>query len=91
MLSAKKEIDEIRLNKILDEVTYHRFSMKYGIAFDAGIGAEAIYNLFKNLNLEELEKEIELKLVKISNIDREKQEKRLSLIRAFISADIRPE
>ncbi len=91
MLAAKKEIEDIRERKILDEITYHRYSMRYSVAFEAEIGAEAIYNVFKNINLDELEKEILLRLEKTSNIDREKQEKRLSLIRAFRSAGIRPE
>lgn len=91
MLATKKEIEDIREKKILDEITYHRYSMRYSIAFEAEIGAEAIYNIFKNINLDDLEKEIEAKLVKISSIEREKEEKRLSLVRAFKNAEIRPE
>ncbi|MBP9765791.1 MAG: DNA-directed RNA polymerase subunit beta' [Candidatus Pacebacteria bacterium] len=91
MLATKKEIEEIRERKILDEITYHRYSMRYSIAFEAQIGAEAIYNIFKNMNLDDLEKEILVRLEKISTIEREKQEKRLSLVRAFRNAGIRPE
>jgi DNA-directed RNA polymerase subunit beta' len=91
MLSTKKEIEDIRERKILDEITYHRFSMRYSIAFEAEIGPEAIYNVFKNINLDDLEKEIEKRLEKISSLEKEKQEKRLSLVRAFKSANIRPE
>ena len=91
MLNAKKEILELRENKILDEVSYHKFSMKYSIAFEAQIGAEAIYNIFKNINLDNLEKEILEKLEKAGNLEKEKLEKRLSVIRGFKIANIRPE
>lgn len=91
MLATKKEIEDIRERKILDEITYHRYSMRYSIAFEAQIGAEAIHSIFKDMDLDELEKEILVKLEKISSIEKEKQEKRLSLVRAFKNAGIRPE
>lgn len=91
MVATKKEIAEIRERKILDEMTYHRYSMRYSIAFEAEIGAEAIYNIFKKLDLVELEKEIVTRLEKISTLERVKEEKRLSLVRAFINSEIRPE
>lgn len=91
LLTTKREIDDIRPWKILDELTYHRFSMKYGTCFEAGIGAEAIYNVFKTIDLVALEKEIVERMDKIGSLEREKAEKRLSLIRAFINSDIRPE
>ncbi len=91
MLATKKEIEDIRERKILDEITYHRYSMRYSIAFEAEIGAEAIYNIFKNINLDDLENEILTRLEKISSVEREKEEKRLSLVRAFKNAEIRPE
>jgi hypothetical protein len=53
LLATKKEIAEIKPNKIFDELTYHRFSMKYGTCFEAGIGAEAIFEIFKTMDLQE--------------------------------------
>ncbi len=91
LLATKKEIAELRPWKILDEITYHRFSLKYGTCFEASIGAEAIYNIFKGIDLKVLEAHVVTLLEKVSSLEREKTEKRLSLIRAFIAADIRPE
>ena len=91
LVSTKKEIAEIRVNKIFDELTYHRFAMKYGTCFEAGIGAEAIYEIFKTMDLKKIEGEIVLQLEKAGALEREKAEKRLSLIRAFQNAGIRPE
>ncbi len=91
LTATKKEIEEIKANKIFDELTYHRYSMKYGTMFEAGIGAEAIYEIFKTMDLKVIEGQIVLQLEKAGALEREKAEKRLSLIRAFQNAGIRPE
>jgi DNA-directed RNA polymerase subunit beta' len=91
LTATKKEIAEIKPNKIFDELTYHRFAMKYGTCFEAGIGAEAIYEIFKAMDLKKIEGEIVEQLQKCGALEREKAEKRLSLIRAFQIAGIRPE
>ncbi len=91
LTAAKKEIDEIRPTKIFDELTYHRYALKYGTCFEAGIGAEAIFDIFKTMDLKEIEGKIVLQLEKAGALEREKAEKRLSLIRAFQNAGIRPE
>jgi len=89
--STKKEINEIVPGKVLNEIAYHHFGLKYGSCFEASIGAEAIFILFKNMNLEKLKAETESMLPKASSIDKEKLEKRLSLIRSMIHSGIRPE
>jgi len=89
--NTKKEIAEIVPGKVLNEIAYHHFGLKYGSCFEASIGAESIYDLFKNLDLQKLKAETEEILPKASSIDREKLQKRLSLIRSMISSNIRPE
>ena len=91
LLNTKKEINEIILGKVLNEISYHHFSLKYGSCFEAGIGAEAIHNIFKNLNLEDLKKKTEELIPKASAIEKEKLEKRLSLVRSMLRSNIRPE
>lgn len=91
LTATKKEIEEIKPWKIFDELTYHRYSMKYGTCFEAGIGAEALYEIFKTIDLKEVEGQIVLQLEKAGALEREKAEKRLSLVRAFHNAGIRPE
>lgn len=91
LTATKKEIEEIKPHKIFDELTYHRYSMKYGTCFEAGIGAEAIFEIFKQMDLKDIENKIVLQLEKAGALEREKAEKRLSLIRAFQIAGIRPE
>ena len=49
--TTKKEISEIYEGKVLNEISFHHYSLKYGTCFEANIGAEAIYSIFKNLDL----------------------------------------
>lgn len=91
LLAAKREIEDIRPWRILDEMVYHRYVLRYGACFDAGIGAEAIYNIFKSIDLKTLEKSIVENLEKSNVTDKEKQESRLSLVRALINSELRPE
>ncbi len=88
---TKKEIAEIYEGKVLNEISFHHYSLKYGTCFEANIGAEAIYSIFKNLDLNKLKKHTEEMLEKASAIEKEKLQKRLSLIRAMSYANIRPE
>lgn len=91
LLNTKKEIAEIRTGKVLNEIAYHHYSLKYGSAFEAGIGAEAVFQLFKDIDLEKLKVKTEKSLEKAGAAEREKLNKRLSLIRGMIYAGIRPE
>jgi len=89
--STKKEIGEIYEGKVLNEISFHHYSLKYGTCFEANIGAEAIYSIFKNLDLNKLKTHTERMLEKASIVEKDKLQKRLSLIRAMIYAGIRPE
>ena len=91
MTFAKNEIEGIVVGKVLDELEYHRFSVKYGGLFEARIGAEAIYDIFRALDLKELEKTLSARYQKAGAAEREKLAKRLSLIAGLIASGIRPE
>ena len=52
--------------------------MRYSIAFEAEIGPEAIYNIFKEIDLSQLEKQIEERLEKISSIEKKSKKKIIS-------------
>jgi len=53
-----KEIKSIQQGTVLDEATFHKFSIKYSTLFEAKIGAESIYELFKNIDLTTLVQEL---------------------------------
>ena len=91
MTLTRNEIDGIVVGKVLDELEYHRFSVKYGGLFEARIGAEAIYDIFCKLDLKELEKTLSARYANAGVAEREKLAKRLSLIAGLIAAGVRPE
>ena len=89
--NTKKEIESLDIGRVLDEIEYHNFSVKYGSLFEAGIGAEAIFNLFKKIDLKKLEKTLEGILENAPAVEIDKIQKRLSLLRNLIKNNIRPE
>jgi|CXWL01.1.fsa_nt_gi DNA-directed RNA polymerase subunit beta' len=91
MTTARQEIDAIVVGRVFDEISYHRHSVKYGTLFEAKIGAEAIYEVFKNLDLEKLKATLEERYPKAGAAEREKLAKRISLIANMIGAKTRPE
>ena len=91
MTLAKAEIDGLVVGKVLDELEYHRFSVKYGGLFEAAIGAEAMYNIFRAIDLKELEKTLTARYQHVGAAEREKLAKRLSLIAGLIASGVRPE
>jgi len=91
MTITKAEIEGVVVGKVLDELEYHRFSVKYGGLFEARIGAEAIYDLFCKLDLKELEKTLSARYEHAGAAEREKLAKRLSLIAGLIASGVRPE
>lgn len=91
LVTTKNEIENIRVGKVLDEVHYHKFVLKYGTVFEAQIGAEAIYSIFKNIDLKKLALELELQLEDANAQEKEKINKRLGLIKNMIASSIKPE
>ncbi|HVT75099.1 MAG TPA: DNA-directed RNA polymerase subunit beta' [Candidatus Paceibacterota bacterium] len=88
---AKKEIDAIAEGAVLDELEYGKFSMKYSTLFEAGIGAEAMYEICKNIDLKKLEAKLVVDLEKANSLEKDKMNRRLSVVRAMIKSQIRPE
>src|SRR3989344_1442510 len=91
LLNTKHEIADLHEGKVVDEITYHRFSLKYSQVFEAAIGAEAIYNIFRAIDLNKLRDRLLTSLEKAKSLEREKLEKRLSLVKSMIGSKIRPE
>ena len=91
LLARKKEIESIVEGRVIDEVAYHSYSMKYGTFFEAKIGAEAIYNIFKTIDLQKFEEKIKEELETSKSADSTKIAKRLALVQSIIRSGIRPE
>ncbi|MEX2405216.1 MAG: DNA-directed RNA polymerase subunit beta', partial [Candidatus Paceibacterota bacterium] len=89
---TKKEIEGLERGQILEDTVYNKFAMKYGSMFDAGIGAEAIYEIFKNIDLEKLLGKLQERYTKTrSKAKRKKLRKRLGVTQGLINSGARPE
>ncbi len=88
---AKGEVEGLRAGQVIDEMTYHRFSMRYGTIFEAAIGAEAIYNIFKEMDLEALRDTLIGEREKAGNAEKQKINRRLAVISSMIKAGVKPE
>jgi DNA-directed RNA polymerase subunit beta' len=89
--ATKLEIDGIKINKVLNPNDYYDYGMKYGGIFEAETGASAIFNIFKNMNLEKMADELQKKVDESSAAEDAKTLSRINLLRTMSRAEIRPE
>jgi DNA-directed RNA polymerase subunit beta' len=90
-LATKRDIESIVPGRVLNEVEYHRSSVKYPTIFEAGIGAEAIYEILKKIDLNKLHKELEVELEKAPATEIPRLNKRMSTVQWMVNSNIRPE
>jgi len=88
---VKSEVSSLAIGQILDEATYHRYSMRYGTVFEASIGAEAIYKLFEVMDLPKMQEQLTEARDKASASEKPKLNKRLALVKQLQRAALRPE
>ncbi|MEK7447203.1 MAG: DNA-directed RNA polymerase subunit beta', partial [Patescibacteria group bacterium] len=89
--SAKKEIEELKVKSILSEMKYREHSMKYGHLFKARIGAEAVLDLLKQVDITKLVKELKAEVDSSHGQKRKKALKRLKWAEGFKMAGLKPE
>ncbi|MGB2762572.1 MAG: DNA-directed RNA polymerase subunit beta' [Minisyncoccales bacterium] len=56
---AREEVLILKPLKIISELDYHNFSLKYGQIFKAGTGAETLRKIFEKVDLNKMVKELE--------------------------------
>ena len=88
---AKEELSRIKKLETISEITFRRLSQKYSDVFSAGIGAEAIRDILKEIDLNKLIQELEEKIKKIPATQRKKILGRLRLVKGLNKAGLRPE
>ncbi|MDD5051092.1 MAG: DNA-directed RNA polymerase subunit beta', partial [Candidatus Pacebacteria bacterium] len=88
---TESELKELKLKKIVAEDEYQDMSLKFGHIFEAGIGAEAIYQLLAEIDMKKLAANLETEKDSAIGAKRERVIKRLRLIKNLAKNDIRPE
>jgi len=77
--------------EVLSEQKYREAREKFGNRFKAGMGAEAIRELLRDLNLRKLQEDLRKEFKETSGQKRLKAIKRLEVVEAFLSSGNRPE
>ncbi|TYP50878.1 DNA-directed RNA polymerase subunit beta' [Thermosediminibacter litoriperuensis] len=77
--------------QLLTEKEYREYREKYGNAFKAGMGAEAIKELLEEIDLEKLAKELRAELKEANGQKKVRILRRLEVVEAFRKSGNRPE
>jgi DNA-directed RNA polymerase beta' subunit len=82
----------LKEKELLSEEEYKKKLSEYGNRFRAGMGAEAIRELLKKVNLEALAVELKDKILTVTSLGiKRKLAKRLKIVEAFIKSGNKPE
>jgi len=88
---AEKDIKEIKMMSIISENKYQELSLRYSHLFEASIGAEALHNLLKRVNLGETIKNLDEEQKTAKGAKLERIIRRKKLLTSLNNNDIRPE
>ncbi|MCF8012117.1 MAG: DNA-directed RNA polymerase subunit beta' [Clostridiales bacterium] len=77
--------------QLLTETEFREYDDKYGSIFKAGMGAEAIKELLRELNLDELYRELRRELKEVSGQRKIRAIRRLEVVEAFKKSNNLPE
>ncbi len=89
---ATEGLSKLKKFMILSEIEYQELGMKYGEVFEAETGTEALQKLCKEIDFNQLKKELKKKIEKSSSSGEKKSlQRRLRFVQYFINSKIKPE
>jgi DNA-directed RNA polymerase subunit beta' len=86
-----EQLKDLRKDALLTENQYYELKQRYGQVFEAGMGAEAILQLLKDLNLDETRNELIQETRSASGQRRRRAAKQLQVVEAFRRSGNKPE
>ena len=86
-----EQLKDLRMGELLTENQYHELKQKYGQVFEAGIGAEAILQILKDINLDEIRSSLLQEIQSTSGQRRKKASKQLRLVESLRRSGNKPE
>ncbi len=89
--TRKAEIEGLKPLILLNEEQYRELKGKYGDIFEAGVGAEAILEILRKIDVERLHQKLLEEMRNTSGQRRRKLSKRLQLVEALRSSGNKPE
>ncbi len=87
---AEKELKDLKPMKVISETEYHDLSLKYGHVFEARIGAEAIHDLLRRIDVLATIKLLNDDLVDASEAKRDRLMRRLKLLKSLSMTKLDP-
>ena len=82
---------DLKKQQLLTEEEYYEAQDRYGGAFSAGMGAEAIRSLLEGINLDEMAAELRAKMIEKGPKSDKRLLKRIEIVESFRSSGNRPE
>jgi DNA-directed RNA polymerase subunit beta' len=89
--ASVEEVESIGPLKLLNEDEHRRLKDKYGVVFEAGMGAEAILQILKRIDMDALHQELREQIHSTSGGYRKRVSQRLQLVEAFKLSGNKPE
>ncbi len=86
-----EDLKEMKVLSIISEQTYHDWSLKYGHIFEAGIGAQAVREMLKRINVAETMAALEKELENATKTKRDRLLRRVKLLKSLHINNIKPE
>ena len=91
ILDEIDEVESIRIGQLLTEEKYRVFKEKHGPIFSANMGAEAVLDVLKSVDLDMLKNTLQEEMRSTSGQRRKKVIKRLRIVEAFRKSGNKPE
>jgi len=89
---SRDELLQLQERQLLNEATYRELESRWGKVFSAGMGAEAVYDLVKKMDLDSMAEALRREIrMSRSKQRRKKAAKRLRVVEAFRQSGNRPE
>ncbi len=86
-----EQLKELYVKESLTESQYHELKQKYGHVFEAGMGAETILQIVKNIKLDDLRNNLLEETQSSSGQRRKKASKQLRVVESFRNSGNKPE
>jgi DNA-directed RNA polymerase subunit beta' len=90
-LRVKKDLETFKKYSVVDELVHSKYTQKFPGLYEAGIGAEAIFELIKKVDLKKINKQLEEDIKTANTLDKKKIEKRLKIVKSMLKSGVKPE
>ncbi len=91
LTSEVERLKNLCVKELLNESQYHELKQKHGEVFEAGMGAEAILQVIKDIDLDKVRSDLLLETLSSSGQRRKKASKQLRVVEAFRNSGNKPE